>query len=142
MKKGMTLVELIIAMAILTILITGALTVINFKTLKNQIVVKNIQSDISSILTFGKQYAYKNQAKCNIKFNNKKNNVELIKSSNGNESIIGKIKLPKSYTIINEGMLKINEDGFIEASTITFTDVENNIYKVSIQVGNDIITIY
>lgn len=139
-RKGYTLIELIIVIAILSIITSiVSLNVSKFRKTINKIQIESVINEARSILSFGKSYCRKNKVTGMIIINT--NNFSFVVSENGHE-IKREIKAIYNLEInsnFSGSYISIDKDGYIKsAGTIGFNS-NSYIGTIKIGVGNDII---
>ncbi|MDV4152542.1 type II secretion system protein [Clostridium sp. AL.422] len=152
MKKGYTLIELIIVLSIITIL--ASISIINvgrFREKFENIELNNLATEVKSLLSFGKSYCRKNKVPGKIIVGADRKTITFEVTNNSYETSKS-IKLKDSMDIgsnfNSSGNIKtnennINDEGFIKsAGTITITNGYNKRIEITVSVGNDIIRSY
>ena len=142
MKKGYTLIEVIVTMAILLILMIPTLNLgKSFDNILNKSIAMGVCNDLSNIISYGKFYCMKNNTYGEI-YINKSIGVVNFKDKKQGGKIIKSIFLPRGFKFSAMYILKINTLGAIESDTIRIFDSNGNVYKVSISTGVDTVNIY
>lgn len=142
MKKGYTLIELIIVMAILSILLVPTLNLTkSYKTTINRIKGKSVINDLSNLISFSKYYCRHNKVNGKIEIN-KIQGGAIFKDMSGRGKVVKSIYLPDGFEFKTINSLNITTEGHIQSGTIRALDDEGNIYKLTIPVGVDTVNIY
>ena len=152
MKKGYTLIELIVVLSIISII--SSITVVNvvkFKDKMEMIEFNSVANEVKSLLSFAKSYCRKNnvQGKILVGINRKTITFEVTNKEapitktielNKNVEVGSNFKVSSSITSDNN---QITDEGYIKsAGTITLTHKSNKQIKITISVGSDIIRSY
>ncbi len=148
MKKGYTLLELIIVLSIITIFSSiVAMNIGKVKDRLNEIKLRNLEAEVKSLLSFGKSYCRKNKVKGKIIIGEDKKTI-VFEVHDLTSPITKKIVLEDDFEVIsnlkisrnlNQDSSNITDEGFIKSSgTITITGGNKRI-EITISVGNDII---
>lgn len=142
MKKGYTLVELIIVMAILIILLVPTLNLAkSYKTTINRIKGKSVINDLSNLISFSKHYCRHNKVIGKIEVN-KIGGEAIFKDMSGRGKVIKCIYLPEGFVFKTVNLLNVTTEGYIQSDTIRFLDNDKNAYKLTISTGIDTVNIY
>lgn len=141
-RKGYTLIELIIVIAILAIITSiVSLNVSKFRKTINKIQIESAINEARSILSFGKSYCRKNKVTGMIIININTNNFSFLVNEKGYEI---KREIKSIYNLeINSnfprGYINIDKDGYIKSSGTIGFNSNSYIGTIKIGVGNDII---
>ena len=147
-KSGFTLIEIIIVIAIISILLSISLTgVVVYKNLIEESNKQTYLIKIKESFIYYKEYALKNQT--NLTFKIKKDgSIEFL---NSNNKIIEKIDKIKELTLEhNSGTNETNlyrydidySGKIIQSGRISFSDKNNVNHRITISTGDEIIRIY
>ncbi len=135
MKKGFTLVELIISLSILLLITTiSTLGFRGFSSIKNSLKVKEFIYEINDGITYGRLYCIDNNLRGKFVIVESEGNSYLrLENASG---VINEVKLESALTIDrNENAtfsINIESDGKLESKTLYLRDKDNNKYKLSI----------
>lgn len=147
MKKGFTLLELIVSMAIIAII--SSITILSVKNtckLQNTIDVESTKRGILNIVLNSKDYCYCNKVSGHLLFDLGNEEIRFYDDSKRPIKIVYRYTLPQeiklvsinsSYSMINIG----REGGLEDACTIYFKDRYKNSYTVTICVGSFMIDV-
>lgn len=142
MKKGYTLVELIIVMAILSILLVPTLNLTNsYKTTINRIKGKSVINDLSNLISFSKYYCRHNKVNGKLEIN-KVQGEATFKDMSGRGKVVKSIYLPEGFEFKTINLLNVTTEGYIQSDTIRVLDNDKNTYKLTISTGVDTVNIY
>lgn len=143
-KKGVTLIELVIVMAILSILFASGAKVYDFyKSTKSVIEAKEALYDIEESLSYSKLYCNNEEIAGTIVLSKINDEYSLIFYGSGYNEISSKIirgvKLYNSQfsIVINRLEVKIQNNGVIDAMTIRVKDKLGKKYEIAISVGSN-----
>lgn len=147
-KKGYTIIEIVIVLAIFTVLLGGSLRLLKvIEKTKSELILDNSVYEVKALLSFSKSFCRKNKIFGNIVIDSTRNEVKFTVIDTGapvDKRITRTIKLKNSVKIstnISDKVATVNESGFItKAGTIEFKYNEVNIRKITISVGVDTIT--
>lgn len=152
MKRGYTLIELIIVLSIITIF--SSITIINiskFKESMDIIEFENIGTEVKSLLSFGKSYCRKNKVPGKFIVGLDRKTITFVVTDK-NFPISKSIKLKNDMDIgsnfysskdIKTDENNITDEGYIKsAGSIVITNSNKKVIKITISVGNDIIRSY
>lgn len=145
-KKGYTLIELSISMAI--VLIIFSLSFFGYKSYKNiynEIQINQSLYEIEDLLSYGEMYCRNNGKEAIFKvYENEEGLVLELKERAGcilrKSELANVIKLQEGSA--NSRTLNINSKGQIQADTIKFQGQDEKIYKLTIRVSVNLITIW
>lgn len=147
-KRGTTLIEIIVVLAILSILLSiGALGIKILKARYKQIEIKSYLYEVVNMLSYGKQYCVSDNASGSINFTNETDLLRIYFVSNN--KAIKTIEVRKALKLkpfgngeeIKKISLKINSSGYVEPTTINLINEDDEIYKITIQVGGNVIVV-
>ena len=142
MKKGYTLIELIIVIAIIGILMLPTLKLTkSFNNILNKSAAMGFCNELSNMISYGKFYCMKNNSYGEIEIN-KSAGVVKFKDKKQGGKVIKTIFLPGNFKFSAMYILKINTLGNVESDTIRIFDNYGNVYKVTISTGVDTVNIY
>lgn len=135
MKKGFTLVELIITLSILLLMTTmSTLGFRGFSSIKNSLKVKEFIYEINDGITYGRLYCIDNNLKGKFEIIESEE-ISCLRLENAS-GVINEVKLESALTIDrNENAtfsINIESDGKLESKTLYLRDKDNNKYKLSI----------
>lgn len=147
-KKGYTLIELVVVMAILVILLGSGFTIINIlKNIKSEVEVEDEIYEVHSILSYAKAYCRKNLCDGEVVIDTVKNSIvfKYRDKNNINNKLVGKsekfpenIKISANFKPIN--LVNVSNMGYLKNSGTIFINDGEKQYKITIAVGNDIVT--
>lgn len=149
MKKGYTLLELILVIAIFSIIISiTSINIYNVKKNMENIELNNAANEVKALLSFSKSYCRKNRVQGRILIGLDRQSMTFEVS--GSKFPITKkiilsndIKIGSNFVVSpsNSGSDNhISDEGFIKlAGTITLKHKNNRFIEITISVGNDII---
>lgn len=141
--KGSTLIEVIIVLAIFSLLMAISFNFSAFKYIMNNITIRSVENDISNLLSFAKQYCYANENTGKIVISKTNSNMSFIDTdSNLNRKVLAIVTLPEGYSFLESFDLVISNKGVISADTIIVKDLNGKYHKITISVGVDLISIY
>ncbi|OPJ63219.1 prepilin-type N-terminal cleavage/methylation domain-containing protein [Clostridium oryzae] len=144
-KKGYTLVELLIAMSIISIismLFIGSIE--TYKKYNNKVLVDYCNSSIVMFINDAKQFSKAHNCTSYIMFSMSKQSIELKRKGVKPElELIKKFYLPKGFKFnsiklkSSNRFIMVDHDGNTsDAGTISYEDMEKDIKKISICVGS------
>lgn len=137
MKKGLTLIELLVAAAIISLMSgIGAVSIDSYKRASNNFNVKFTQNTILAFIDYAKQYCRENDAGGYLTFDMIENKIVFYR----NLSKIDLIIMPEGIKLesINSenNQIDINRYGITsDACTIIFRDKYKKLHHISICVG-------
>lgn len=144
MKKGYTLIELIVVLSIITIF--SSIVVINIGKVKEKmydIQFKNLEAEVKSLLSFGKSYCRKNKVPGEIAIGLDGKTI-LFQVTGIKAPIIKRISFGEDIEVLSNinssgNSNNITQEGYIKsAGTITIKGKKKRT-EITISVGNDII---
>lgn len=142
MKKAYTLIELIIVMAIMSILILSTVKLSSsYKHNVNRIKAKGFVNELSNIISFGKHYCRHYDSYGLIEINKTKGQVKF-KDISLKSKVIKSITLPDGFKFTTTSSLNINTTGHIDSDTVRIIDEKGILYKLTISTGVDTVNIY
>ncbi|MCF0149253.1 MAG: type II secretion system protein [Clostridium sp.] len=144
MKKGYTLIELIVVLSIITIF--SSIVVINIGKVKEtmyDIQFKNIEAEIKSLLSFGKAYCRNNNVPGEITIGLDRKTV-LFEVTGTKAPIIKRINLGEGIEVLSNinssGSSKnISAQGYIKSAGKITIKGKNKKSEITISVGSDVI---
>ncbi len=137
MRKGFSLIELTVAISILTIFsLAFFLNISNYKKYSSEMDMLMSENMIIALINNGKQYCREKERSGYVLFDVVRNEVSFYSSTKR----VDGIKLPKSVNIfsINTKFNKVDINKFgtaIDAGTIILKDKEGKLYPITISVG-------
>lgn len=142
MKKGYTLMEVIIVLAIIAILMLPTLNISkSYRETLGRVKGKSIINEISNLISYGKYYCRYYETYGLIKVNRSEGKI-VFKDTSGKNTIIKTILLEDGYKFASNNSLSINKIGHIQSDTIRIIDKNGKVYRVSISTGVDTVNIY
>lgn len=142
MKRGYTLVEVILLLAIITLLIMPTLNIAkSYKDITSRIKGKGIITEISSLISYSKYYCKYHESYGEIEINNVEGKI-IFKDTSKKGTVIKSISLQEGFKFTSNNSLDINKLGYIKSDTIRIIDKDGNVYKVTIATGIDTVNIY
>ncbi|VYU62757.1 prepilin-type N-terminal cleavage/methylation domain-containing protein [Clostridium tertium] len=145
MKKGYTLVELIVVLSIIIVL--TSLSTLGYKFYKSSLEEMKLNStvlEVRDLLSFSKAYCRKNKIYGNLIVASDRKSITFT-VDNRKAPIKKVIELEDSLEIGSNfgGNNTVNEEGFItKAGTINIRNNFNNkFFEIKVSVGNDIIRV-
>lgn len=142
MRKGYTLIEIIIVMAVLSILLIPTLNLTkSYKITINRIKGKSVINDLSNLVSFSKYYCRHNKVIGKIEVN-KSQGEATFKDMSGRGKVIKCIYLPEGFSFKTINLLSVTTEGHIQSDTIRVSDTDGNIYRLTISAGVDTVNIY
>ncbi|MGG7143667.1 pilus assembly FimT family protein [Clostridium nigeriense] len=152
MKKGYTLIELIIVLSIIAVI--SSITTINIVKFKEKIEIiefNSLANEVKSLLSFGKAYCRRNKVSGQILVGSNRRTI-TFEVTNKEFPITKTIRLNKDIEVgsnfkvsssITSDNNNITDEGYIKsAGTITLTHKSNKRINITVSVGNDIIRSY
>lgn len=137
MKKGFSLIELLVVMSIIAIVASISLLGISkYNNIKNEVDLNMTESSILGIINYGKQYCREKEKPGFVLFDLAENEVGFY---NQNRKI-DRFKLPSEIKIegINTNFNRIDIDKYgitSDAGTILLSDSNNKVFSITINVG-------
>lgn len=142
-KKGYTLLEVIIVMAILTILIPIVIRGTETYRFIDNITSKSLKSDIANLISFAKQYSYNTGNAGRLEINLSKGEIAFIDvKSELTKNVVAKVTLPKGYSFVEDYYIFVSSKGVVSSDSIMFKSLTGEQHKVTISVGIDLVNIY
>ena len=142
MKRGYTLIELMIVLAIIVILMLPILNVSkSYREVMGRIKGKSIVNEISNLISYSKYYCRHYDSYGLIEVNSSEGKI-TFKDTVGKSKIIKTILLEDGFKFTSNNSLSINKMGHIDSDTIRIIDKEGKVYKVTISTGVDTVNIY
>ena len=139
MKKGFTLIEVIVVLAIVSIIFTFSGTSIRYyKKLNRDVEIENFLVSFKHLITEGKVDALDNEVDLNIVIENENKKIKLM-----NKDVeINSIDIPNYIELIKNKNINITSKGQAIASTTILENIKDKeMYKIIIRVGVDYINI-
>ena len=142
MKKGYTLIELIIVIAIISVLLLPTINIANsINSTINRAEAIGFCNELSNMISYAKFYCVKNASYGEIEINKSVGTVNFKDKKQGGK-IIKSIYLNSKCKFLTVYILKINNLGHIDSDTIQILDGNGNIHKIAIATGVDTVNIY
>ncbi|WP_195987718.1 type II secretion system protein [Clostridium sp. D53t1_180928_C8] len=142
MKKGYTLIEVILVLAIITILILPTLNIAkSYKDITSRIKGKGIMTEISNLISYSKYYCKHNESYGEIEINNNEGKI-IFKDTSEKGTVVKSISLQDGFKFTSNNRLDINKLGHIKSDTIRIIDKDGNVYRVTIATGIDTVNAY
>lgn len=143
MKKGYTLIEVIIVLAIISILILPS---INISKSYNESIMrikgKSIANEIGNLISYGKYYCRYYDILGLIEVNKDSGKV-VFKDVSSKSKTIKTILLEDGFKFASNNNFSISKIGNIQKSdTIRLIDKNGKVYKISISTGIGSVNIY
>ncbi|MBW6410928.1 prepilin-type N-terminal cleavage/methylation domain-containing protein [Clostridium weizhouense] len=140
-KKGFTLIELVISIAIITIIFAVSISLSKMNSrIYNDIRYESLLYEIEDIISYSKAYCKNNNTSGEIQIDNKLNEISF---SQNDDKKIKKVTLPKDINlIVKNEILNIGSNGHIKNGLcISVEDKYHECYDITIRVGVDLVTI-
>ena len=142
-KRGYTLLELMIVMAILVVLMPVAVRSSSVYKLIDNITVHSLKSDIANLISFAKHYSYNTGNTGRLEIDNMKGEISFIDTKNElTKNIIAKVTLPQGYDFLERFNISVSNKGVVSGDSIIFKSLSGEYHKVTISVGIDFVNIY
>ena len=143
MKKGYTLIELIIVLAIISILILPSINISkSYSESIMRIKGKSIANEIGNLISYGKSYCRYYDILGLIEINKEEGKI-VFKDISGRTKIIKTIFLEDGFKFVTNDTFSISKLGNIQKSdTIRGIDKNGKLYKVTISTGIGSVNIY
>ncbi|WP_299994837.1 prepilin-type N-terminal cleavage/methylation domain-containing protein [uncultured Clostridium sp.] len=143
MKKGYTLIELIIVLAIISILILPSINISkSYSESIMRIKGKSIANEIGNLISYGKYYCRYYDILGLIEINKEEGKI-VFKDISGRTKIIKTILLEDGFKFVTNDTFSISKLGSIQKSdTIRVIDKNGKLYKVTISTGIGSVNIY
>ncbi|MBS4956631.1 MAG: prepilin-type N-terminal cleavage/methylation domain-containing protein [Clostridium sp.] len=142
MKRGYTLIELIIVLAIVAILMLPTLNISkSYIEAIGKVKGKSIINDISNLISYSKYYCRYYSGYGVIEINSSKGKI-TFKDTSGKSKVIKTITLEDGFRFVSNNSLSINKLGHIQSGTIRIMDKNGKLYKVTISTGVDTVNVY
>jgi len=136
-KKGFTLIEVVVVISIMTILFGySLLNLRSFNRIENNIEVQLFGNTLVDFVINSKKYCKDNNLSGYIYFITNKNSAQFCCGTN----VIGSVKLPVNFSELSVnrtgGKISIDNKGFSkDACTIKFKDREGDMHYITMCVG-------
>ena len=138
MKKGFTLVELIVTLSIILVISSFSVMSLNsFLETKNKIKTKEFLYEIEDMISYGRSYCINNNISGRFVIVENENTQELIFEIG--KGIIRKVEYDKTLEVYEKNkvyplsiVINIESDGSITSKTIYLRNKNNEKYKISI----------
>ena len=142
-KRGYTLLELIIVMAILVVLMPAAVKGSSVYNLIDNITVHSLKSDIANLISFAKHYSYNTGNTGRLEIDNIKGEISFVDTKNElTKNTIAKVTLQKGYDFLERFNISVSNKGVVSGDSIIFKSLSGEYHKVTISVGIDFVNIY
>lgn len=142
MKRGYTLIELIIVLAIVAILMLPTLNISkSYIEAIGKVKGKSIVNDISNLISYSKYYCRYYSGYGVIEINSSKGKI-TFKDTSGKSKVIKTITLEDGFRFVSNNSLSINKLGHVQSGTIRIMDKSGKLYKVTISTGVDTVNVY
>ena len=142
MKRGYTLIELIIVLAIVAILMLPTLNISkSYIEAIGKVKGKSIINDISNLISYSKYYCRYYSGYGVIEINSSKGKI-TFKDTSGKSKVIKTITLEDGFRFVSNNSLSINKLGHVQSGTIRIMDKNGKLYKVTISTGVDTVNVY
>ena len=142
-KRGYTLLELIIVMAILVVLMPIIVKGSSVYKLIDNITADSIKSDIANLISFAKHYSYNTGNTGRLEIDNKKGEISSIDTENElTKNTIAKVTLPEGFEFLAGFNIPVSNQGIVSGDSIIFKSLSGEYHKVTISVGIDLVNIY
>lgn len=139
MKKGFTLIEVIVVLAIISTIFAFSTTSTRYyKKINRNVEIENFLVSFKHLITEGKVEAINCEKDLNIVIENENKKIKLMNK----ESEINYICMPKYINLIKNKNINISSKGQAVASTTILENIEDKErYNITIRVGVDYINI-
>ncbi|SFC96370.1 type II secretion system protein [Clostridium uliginosum] len=140
-KKGFTLIEVVVSMAIISILFGATLSLSKMSSnISNDIKFENSLYEIENLLSYAKAYCKKNNMAGEIQIDSSRNQIIFFENSS---HVIKRLILPEEAKLTyNKECLDISSRGHIKRGlTILVQDKWSKTHNITIRVGIDLIDI-
>ena len=142
MKRGYTLIELIIVLAIISIIMLPTLNISKYyREVAGRVKGKSIINEVSNLISYSKYYCRHYNSYGLIEVNSSEGKI-IFKDTEGKSKVIKTITLEDGFKFTSNNSLSINKIGHIQSDTIRIIDKEGKVYKVTISTGVDTVNIY
>ena len=142
MKRGYTLIELIIVLTIIAILMLPTLNISKsyIETIR-RVKGKSIINEISNLISYSKYYC-RHYDSCGLIQVNSSEGKITFKDTSKKSKTIKSIVLEDGFKFTRNNSLSINKIGHIQSDTIRIIDKGGKVYRVTISTGVDTVNIY
>ena len=143
MKRGYTLIELVLVLAIITILMLPTLNISkSYREAIRRVKGKSIINEISNLISYSKYYCRHYDSYGLIEVNSNEGKI-TFKDTSGKRKIIKTILLEEGFKFTSNNSFEISKIGNIQKSdTIRVIDKEGKVYRVTIANGIGTVNIY
>lgn len=142
MKRGYTLIEIIIVLTIIAILMLPTLNISKsyIETIR-RVKGKSIINEISNLISYSKYYC-RHYDSCGLIQVNSSEGKITFKDTSKKSKAIKSIVLEDGFKFTRNNSLSINKIGHIQSDTIRIIDKGGKVYRVTISTGVDTVNIY
>lgn len=142
-KRGVTLIEIIVVIAILSLLVSISFKSSTIKNVINTITTQSVKSDISNLISFAKSYCYSTGNPGKLEVNQKRGTISFIDTRNLlNRNVIAEMTLPNGYKFLESFNISVSTNGVVSSDSIILRDLNGEYHKVTILVGVDLVNVY
>lgn len=142
-KRGYTLLELIVVMAILVVLMPIVLKGKSTYKLIDNITANSLKCDIANLISFAKHYSYNTGNTGRLEINNIKGEISFIDTkSELTKNIIAQVTLPSGYEFVSGFNISVSNKGVVAGDSVIFKSLSGEYHKVTVSVGIDLVNIY
>lgn len=139
-KKGFTLIELIVVLAILAILLPLGLNAYkSARDISLNLQKKSAIGEISNLLSFAKYYCRKNETAGQLQVQGKK---KMVFKDDTDLKVKGMVTLPEGLFFTTNYVLTCTSEGMLSASSIYIKNDSGKYYRITISVGVDKVNFY
>ena len=142
-KRGYTLIEVIVVIAILLVIMPIFINGKSTYKLIDTITSKSLKNDIANIISFAKHYSYNTGNTGRLEINTLSGEILFIDTKNEiTKNIIVKVTLPKGYKFVSDFKIPVSSKGVVSSNSIIFKSLTGEYHEVTISVGIDLVNIY